>query len=141
MHGGGGITGFPWEITIENGPVVRVAPGTINNLLPANIFNVFAINEFGTFFVILDVFTDGTNITLAQIDIEEEPPTPTPYTLNVAPGEFEVLLGIVVDQEPFQLVDSILSANPKAGLQTLAVDPEPGRPYYDINWTWEVLGI
>lgn len=42
---GGGVTNFPWKIimsgNIDTGPSVKILPGTINNIIPSNMFELF----------------------------------------------------------------------------------------------------
>jgi hypothetical protein len=142
--GRGGISGFPFEISIEvigGTYYVKVAPGTMNGALPTNIFDNFAIGAFGTFYVQLDCVTDGKSITDVSIDVLTFPPAPIPWLVNLAPDSFHYLLGVVVDLEPFNIVNTNLFSAPVAGVQTLTESPAPGRPYYDINWSWSVEGV
>jgi hypothetical protein len=139
-------TPFPWEITIENNSdgqaYVAVYPGTINNLLPTNIFlkDLF-INITGTYFVVLHVDTDGNKPTLSFLQIRTEPPQGLGWDQNIPPLQFDLLLGLVVDSVPFQLVSDLLLADPIAGAKTLRDPLIPGEPYYDINYSWLISHI
>lgn len=136
------VQSFPWQITAssQNGQIiVKVKPGTINGLLPSNMFDTWTVGATGTTYVTLDCTTDGYNITDAEVDGNSTvPPDPFTSELNLLPFEFSILLGVIVDRRVFQTTENLLEATAKAGLQVLKDDPQPGEPYYDTYWTWMI---
>lgn len=141
-RGGGGGVGFPWEIslqTLAGIAQVVVAPGTINSVLPTNMFDTWPIAGTGTFYVTLDVTTDGTKPTTAVIDGNSTvPPDPVGINLNLAPLDLSLLLGVIVDKRIFQVAYSLFQAVPIEALKTLKTTLTPGTPYWDINYTWNI---
>lgn len=140
---GGGPGAFPWEITTTFDPdavqnSVHVRPGTINSFLPTNMFDEFDIEPTGTYYVTLDCTTDGTSVTDASIDVVNTAPDPIGEDIGAAPDFFQVLLGVIVDLRIYQLIDYVLFAFPVRTLYSLTEDPEPGQPYYDLHYTWQI---
>jgi hypothetical protein len=134
------IQHFPFEISVatdEVGPYATLRPGTINNFLPTNMFDLFDIEETGTFYVTLDIDTDGDSITGAEINVDSElPDSLGESAIGVAPDYFQILIGIIVDKKPFNVLLGSIYAYPQETIQTLKYTAEPGTPYYDINYTW-----
>jgi hypothetical protein len=143
--GGGGEGDFPWQISVEEDPPagsgvwsVHVKPGTINNILPSNIFDSFEISETGTFYVVLDVTTDGDSPTDASLDAVSSPPEGIGSSMGVAPDSFSILLGVVVDKVPFQLINTLINVQPQLTILSLSATPTPGQPFFDLNYTWQI---
>jgi len=147
--GGAAERAFPWEITVVNLGTseapdyrVKVAPGTINQIIPSNMFSDWAIAATGTYYVTLDCTSDGVSLTNAVIDGNSDvPPDPIDYDLNVAPENVSLLLGVIVDTIPFQLIMNVLEATTLAGVQALRSPLVPGEPYYDTYYTWEIASL
>lgn len=142
---GGGDEPFPWQISILEDPpgsgnfFAKVRPGTINNALPTNMFIAISVDATGTFYVVLDVNTDGAQVTNASWDIDPGPPDPFETGLNIAPDSFSVLLGVIVDLRVFQVVSKLLYAAPYVTIQSLRASPAPGEPYFDNNYSWQLM--
>lgn len=139
LKGGRARRTFPWQISIDGNGFIHVKPGTINGLLPVNIFATLGPTGQGTIgYVALQCFTDGVTPTDAQLYFSTSVPPPPAHAINVTPFEFQVLIGCTVDLAPLNVVDGLLWANPKIAIQTLKPQPIPGAPYYDNNYTWEI---
>lgn len=138
---GTGVGNFPWKISTGSddiGTFISVRPGTINNMLPTNMFEKQYVALFGTLYVTVHVYTDGEKPTDARIEILTIPPGAPNSNIWIAPYEFQVLLGVTVERAVFQIIDSALSAQPKITIQSLVDNPQPGRPYTDYHYTWNV---
>lgn len=138
---GGGVAPFPWQmiiVTVDGTYYVKCRLGTINNMIPINMFEQFAITDTGTWYVILDVDTDGYRPVTCNLGVDTSPPPPLDVDVNVAPDNFQVLIGTIVNLVKFQAVDGLLSATPTIALQTLTENPQPGRPYWDNNYMWNL---
>ena len=131
---------FPWKIRVAfddgNNPYVVLKPGTLNNMIPTNMFNQFSISSGTTWYVILHAETDGYRPTTCEIRVDTSPGAPSDVQLNLAPNNFDVNLGVIVNLTRFQLVDGLLFATPDVAIYTLTESPAPGRPLYDNNYTW-----
>ena len=143
--GAGGKTHFPFEIstTTINGQLhVKVRPGTLNSLLPVNMFDVFPISDTGTFYVTLDIDSDGDSVTRIEIDVDSEyPDSLGESAVGVAPEYFQIMLGLVVNKKSFNVIKSSIYTVPQETIRTLSDDAQPGKPYYDINYTWLFFSI
>lgn len=141
-RGGRAKRHFPWEISIagssSSGSYITLRAGTLNGLLPINMFQQFGISGSGTVYVVLRVFTDGVQPSSASLELESQPPEPPPHFVNVAPAAFPILIGLTVDLKPFNTVDGLLEATPKVVLKTTVSNPSPGTPLYDLHWSWSV---
>lgn len=144
--GGGRRSGpgsFPWEISTTRDPEteqdsVHVGPGTINSFVPTNMFSSFDIAATGTYYVALGCDTDGTVVTNATITVTGTAPDPIDEDIGAAPDFFAVLLGLIVDLNIYQLIDYVLFAFPVRTIYSLSAAPEPGQPYYDLHYTWQI---
>jgi len=135
-------TKFPWKIrlfTDESGnPYIKLLVGTLNNMIPTNMFDQFFITSTQTWYVILHAETDGYRPTTCTIRVDTVAPPPFDIDLNLAPATFELLLGVIVNLTRFQLIDALLQAYPSFAIASLVESPAPGRPYYDDNYTWGI---
>lgn len=137
---------FPWEISVVNVSLdplvpdyrVKVRPGTMNSLIPSNMFDNFSIATTGTYYVSLECATDGSSVTGAAISVGITAPLPIDEDIGAAPDAFSILLGVVVDLSKYQLVDYVLFAIPVRTLYSLTDTPTPGEPYYDLHYTWQI---
>lgn len=158
VHGwiGGGstpITFFPFEILTTFDPdnpddiYLYLYPGTVNQLLPTNIFDSVLINA--TKYVVLTCQSDGYSITSSVWSLENSTPTPQTATADIPPSTFIVTIGYVVYTAPvspatkgtvkiYQLIDNILLANPLEWTRASRPDPTPfGLPYV-IYYYWNI---
>lgn len=133
----------PWQISVSgnssSGLYIHVRPGTINGILPTNMFDPLGpISGQGTIYVTLQALTDGIQLTNCYLIVSTDPPNPAPWLVNLAPYQFQIMIGVTVDRAPFNVVDGLLWAQPTVMLQTLSQSLAPGRPYYDNNYSWVV---
>lgn len=135
----GTVGTFPWRITVDTDGYVHVRPGTLNGMLPGNIFNPLGpLAGIGTVYVVLSVFTDGVQPTSALLELRNSPPEPPFHLVNIAPFSFEVLIGLTVNITPFNVVDGLLQAEPVNVLQTTIASPSPGQTPWELHWSWGV---
>lgn len=138
----GGITKFPWQMLIVTdgfgAHYVKLRPGTLNNMIPINMFDQFAIDSTNTWYVTLEANTDGYRPTTCALRADTSPPVPFDIQVNVAPAYFQVLIGVIVNLTLFQMIDSLLMATPYDVISSLTDSPQPGRPLWDLNYTWYI---
>jgi hypothetical protein len=143
---GKGSGSFPWQITASavadssGTKAIKVRPGTVNGFLPTNMFDSFDIGTGPgeTYYVTLDITTDGTQVTDASIDQNGGPPAPIGSELAIPPSDFRVLLGVVVGGTVFQLIKQLLNIYPAVTVLTAKDSPVIGEPFFDINYTWNI---
>lgn len=137
---------FPWMISVTNFSIdpespdyrITLRPGTINTIVPSNMFSNFAIPLTGTYYTSLDCTTDGTSVTAAVINVSTTPPAPLDEDMGAAPDFFQLLLGMTVDLKIYQFIDYVLFAFPIRTIYSIKDSPEPGQPYYDLHYSWQL---
>lgn len=83
---------------------VTITPGTLNQLLPTNIYDTFTIAKMGTFHVKLVASTDGEKVTSGAIEVDSTAAaatSPTPYSL---PTTFDVTLAVIKDAASYRVI-------------------------------------
>jgi len=147
--GGGQQAPHPFQISSRKNPanenqyLVTVAPGTLNNLLPTNLFNGGSLRQFTIpadqlHYVILEANTNGTDQFLScEIAVESSPPAaqdPTKFSLPTAP---QFLLGVVYNASAYNTINDSLTL---AGKQQFTTDKQPPAPAgqlpYEIWYVW-----
>ena len=140
-------TTHPFQITSTQDPdnqgqyLVTVRPGTINNLLPTNILDGEALEEFALpgdtlRYVVLSCTAASNALTSCQIALESSPPaaqTPLAFAL---PTSYQVILGIVYNTNVHQIVTTNLSASSKQAYITDKANPTPGSLPYNVFLQW-----
>ena len=131
----------PFEIILQENGQYQITPGTVNDIIPENIFTLLPYDIGATTYAVLHVFTDNYAPTRITIESRTAPPDPPGHLVNVAPEEFYVIIGIVAYGLVYQVVNYNINATPIVVIQTLTETPEPGRPYYDLNYSWRVASV
>ncbi len=120
---------------------VTFSPGTLNSLLPDNIFDTISIANTGLFYVILSATTDGHTVTSCSISIGTDPvgaQDPTPFAL---PTTFQVLLGIINDAVAYRVIGCGAITLMGRLQYTVEKDPpaDPGLPTVTEYFNWVML--
>jgi hypothetical protein len=119
-----------------------VSPGTLNNLLPTNLFEDNANARYSyekdtVGHVILTGLSNGKQFTSCQISVQAEAPPAQPPTLFGLPDEVQILLGVVYNGSVFQIVKTRLEL---VGKQLFIKDrdepAEPGQLPYEAYFVW-----
>lgn len=121
--------------------LVTVRPGTINGLLPTNILDGAALQEFALpkdalRYVVLDCSASSNALTSCQISLDATPPnaqTPVAFAL---PAAYKVILGVVYNSTVRQIVNTNLSVSGKQSYITDKVNPNPGTLPYNVFFVW-----
>lgn len=90
--------------TVDDELVATVTPGTVNGLVPSNLFDDFLISDSGTYYVKVAALTDGTAVTSVSLAVDTSEPegqVVTPFSL---PTYVEVLLAIVFNGRVFRTI-------------------------------------
>ena len=124
---------------------VTLYPGTINQFMPSNMFDVVNISADDDQYITLDCESDGYGITSCTWNADSDAPDPAEATSDTPPSSFSVLLGVVHfdDDDNMtigQTVNTSLSATPIEWLRTDNPDADPfGLPYTSF-YAWKITG-
>lgn len=135
-----------WEATVVSRGdrlYLRISPGTVNNILPANWQSELEVTGQGVKYVCLKVLsTSNSNrvvVTGAEFVIRTSaPPTDTP-SLGSPPSETNILLGVFFEglykaiyTKPLFMYPSVFYTVPKSNPSAFAFP-------YDKYFVWEVV--
>ena len=141
----------PFQITSRQDPesdpedptyLVTIRPGTINALLPTDIFDGTALNEFTLAadtlsYVVLSATSDGEQITSATVSLESSPPTAQTPAVFGLPASADFLLGAVFNTSVYQVISTNLSLTGKQQyIASKDAPAEPGELPYEIYYVW-----
>lgn len=142
--GGGGAIERPWQMkvtAITGAMEIRFNPGTINNMLPANMFDVWTVPSTGLWYASLDVTTDGRQITNAVIDVSTNWADPMGVAMGLAPSDFSVQLGIINNGVTYDLFTDLMWATSYQALTTVKSGLTPGQPIWDYWYSWSISAV
>ena len=143
--GGGAPESHPFQISAstdaEDNVTLTVQPGTLNSLLPSNVFDGAALREFaagsGLQYVVLTGTSDGEQFTSCALSVESEavtPQTPLPFGL---PTTAKFVLGVINGSSVFQIQKTNILVTGKQ--QYIKEKPSPasaGEMPYEIYYVW-----
>ena len=148
-RGGTASTTHPFQISSRKNPanenqyLVTVTPGTLNNLLPTNLYNSNALrtfpipaNQLG--YVILEGSTNASDqFVSCSLSVSDQAPpaqSPTMFSLPVSP---QFLLGVVYNEQANNVITNNLSLTGKQQFITDKQPPAPaGQLPYEIWYVW-----
>lgn len=107
---------------------INLCPGTINGLVPEDMFNTFTVGNTGTTYFIVTVQSNEGEILSAKLSTVKNLSSinlQTP-TLLVPPPEFKTIVAIFHDGEFFRCRYTGISAAPQV---LYAVDKEDPKPF------------
>lgn len=120
-------------------------PGTLNQLVPTNMFSTFTYNPTTSVFVSLACLTNGKQVTSCSIEVGTSAPSVIGVLENAAPSSFSVVLGVVLGDGTVGTVQQIQNGNFTAATEQALVQekasPEVGLSPWIYWWTWEVTQI
>jgi len=149
---GGGSANHPFQIRSSKKPsqdeeesneyIVTVSPGTINSLLPAEIFDGESIKQHtipkdSLRHVVLQAQSDGQQITAASISLETTAPQPQEPVVFGLPAQADFLIGVVYNSSVYQVITDNISVTGKQQFVTEKIAPaQPGELPYEIHYVW-----
>ena len=152
QRGGGGAASetHPFQVVAFADPdgdpeapsyLATVRPGTINNLLPSNIFSGAEQQEFSIAsdqlqYVVLTSTTDGKRITAASLSVETSAPAAQTPVLFGLPTSIETLIAVVYNTNVFQVVKDNITLTGKIVVTTSKASPGPGELAFDTWYQW-----
>jgi hypothetical protein len=145
FKGGGAAERHPFQISAsidaEQNVTLTVDPGTLNSLLPSNIFNGPGLREFsggsGLQYVVLTGTSDGQQFTSCALSVESEAVAPQTPTVFGLPTTAAFLLGVVYEGSVFQVQKTNLLVTGKQQYVKEKSSPAaPGTLPYEIYYVW-----
>lgn len=135
---GDGDSGFdtPWTIIIS-GSTFQVFPGTLNRLLPTNIFTDIAFDPTGTTYVKLHCTTDGTKVTAVAIQASSTPVTTAgDATESTAPIAFDVCIAVIKKTTVYQIERQPIQFTPQVVGTTTRFASSGGEESFNRVYSW-----
>lgn len=118
---------------------VKVKPGTINNLVPTNIFDALTITGSGVEYVVLTLSINGSDSPVSSVlSIETDYPVPSATTPSAPPSTVKDVIAVLNDGVIFQIRDTNLVATSAEVFQETIDNPDPGERDYIPWYRWEV---
>lgn len=142
--GGGGPSGpypFDVELTGSGSPLTAsILPGTLNGLIPTNIFSTYPLAVPGTYYLVLAATAATGEIASCSLSMPTSPPVGIPTVMGEPPLSFDYLLGVVIDGVWFRTIgNGSLSAAGQEVFRISKASPAPGTLPYDIYYTWNIV--
>ncbi len=146
--GGGGTTVHPFQISSSTAPesenqyVVTVRPGTLNNLMPTNLFEENALRQFPIpsnelNYVILTGQTNASDqFVSCALSVSETPPSAQEPTMFSLPVEAEFLLGVVYNGTAYNTITDSLLVSGVQQFTEQKTSPAAGALPYNIYYVW-----
>lgn len=133
----------PWSLTATKDPqnedqyVLKVVPGTLNNILPANWDGEFVCNNTDVYYAKAVIATDGNGITGVSIEIDTDAPgaqQPQAFAIDEA---IDYLFGLFFDGTVYRVIPSgHIQLSPQEWLVKSKNPPaEAGALPYEVMYT------
>ena len=145
---GGGVAGdtHPFQISVALNPLTNnyeatIRPGTLNQLLPSNIFQGAALQKFtysqnSMRHVILSAQADGGQFTACELQLSQTAPSSQAPALYGLPTTVQFLIGVVYNATVFQVAKNNLSLTGKELFRTAKASPAPGEVAFNVYYAW-----
>ena len=135
----------PWDVKIteeegvSNSFEAVVVPGTINGIIPSNMWNKFNIGNANLSYLQAEINFDSNKRTVDSVTLSfvTTPPPPNAATKDTIPTSSKILLGIIKDQSAYNL-----SGKKNIGLyvaeagRTTRANAKPNESVWEIWYTW-----
>ena len=129
----------PFQVFKYNSTKITVRPGTINNLVPTNIFDALTITGSGVGYVVLTLSINGSDSPVSSVlSIETDYPVPSATTPSAPPSTVKDVIAVLNDGVIFQIRDTNLVATSAEVFQETIDNPDPGERDYIPWYRWEV---
>ena len=116
----------------------RLYPGTVNGLLPSNIFTDVTFTGTGTEYIKLACVSDTFRVTAVDVTCNSTAPVLPAPTQNAAPASFDILVAVLVNGALFQIWEDNAIARPLLTYMLAKTAPTPGQPAFDLYYSWEI---
>ena len=132
----------PWKVTrADEGEVkrVRVHPGSIDGVVPTNIFANLPITGTGVEYVVLTTNMLATGVASCSLSIETDPPTPSGTAEDAAPDTLTDVIAVLMDGVVFQIRSTNLATQTELAVSIPTPTAEPWRENLVKFYKWRVL--
>jgi len=131
--GGIGAEAHPWKATLS-GTELSVRQGTIDGILPSNIFSTLTIPDGSTRYITLNVSCTDSAPSSCTLSAETDAPVTSITLANTPPATFKDLIAVIADGTIHQIRDANLTATSQKVFDEPVSSPAPGEynlvPYY-----------
>lgn len=111
-------------------------PGTINGMLPSNMFSTFTVGASGTYYAYIEATASSGAVTAASIYVGTTAPSAIAVQKNTPPNSFDAFILAVVDGVLYQGHRGLFSYAVKESYRTDKSSPTPGLLPYESYYTW-----
>jgi len=140
-NGGGASNRHPFKVTRNDDGAtkqVSVRPGTINSLVPSDIFEPIEITGSGTEYIVLTMTVTGNSPVSSSLSKETTYPVPSLTTPTDTPTAVKDVIAVLQDGKVYQIRDTNLTATATEVFQETVTSPSPGERNYIPWYRWEV---
>lgn len=136
---GGGAGPSPFDCSVS-GTDLTLRPGTINQVLPSNMFSTLTLPGGSyTRYIVLTATCSSGEVTSAALSVETTQPVAPGVDAGSPPASFAVLLAVIVDGQVFRTIaPGSLQAQVVESFRADKASPTFGLSPYDIYYTWLV---
>lgn len=137
----------PFVISVVKDKVLSTA-GTVNGFIPSNIFTSGKLTKFSltgadTHYVVLNVTTNGKQVTAVTIGIDTSPPANANANMGSAPTDFKHCLAVIGGDTNRRTVFQIAVGNvicyPKEIFKESKTPTTDGSEPFNRWYSWEVF--
>jgi hypothetical protein len=116
-----------------------IGAGTVNGILPSNMFEEFVVSNGVTYYFKVVATTDGKQVTAASIVVDGSLPTAQVPVPQALPAGFQMLFGIYMGGKLYRTAGiGNLSAPSQALFTADRVNQVIGRPITETWYNWRV---
>lgn len=137
---GGSVT-TPWSTTradVGETKYVSVYPGSINSLIPTDIFDPLEITGTGTEYVVLTMTSTSGSPVSASLSIETTYPVPSATSPSYPPTACTDVVAVIEDGVVYPVRSVNLLATSREVFQETVANPAVGERQYIPWYRWEV---
>ena len=127
---------FSWQTSCSDGEL-SVHPGTVNGLLPSNMFSALSVSD-GLHYLKAKVTTNGKSVTSVSLAVEESyMDCVITATRDAAPTALAYIIAAICDGAVFQIWKTNIIITPVVAFLETREPPTPGAEPFVRWWTWQ----
>ena len=135
------VSSHPWKVTRSDDGLTKrviVKPGTINSLVPTDIFEPIEITGTGTEYIVVTMTSTAGSPVSASLSKETTYPVPSATTPSSPPTAVTDVIAVLNDGVVYQIRSVNLVATSVEVYQETVASPAPGERQYIPWYRWEV---
>lgn len=136
------VVPHPWKVTRDDAGEekrVRVHPGSIDGVLPTNIFANLTITGTGVEYVVLTTNMLDAGVASCSLSIETDPPTPSGTAEDAAPDTLTDVIAVLMDGVIFQIRSTNLATQTELAVSIPTPQVVPWRENLIKFYKWRVI--